>query len=425
MKFLSFLRTPMFQTLFALRGNPRACVYTEPLFGIPSNFFFPYASVYMLALGVQDQQIGLIASLGLVLQVFTALISGAITDKFGRRLTLFIMDILSWALPCLIWAIAQDIRYFIFAAVLNSLWRISHTAWSCLMVEDADSEQIVHIWTWVYIFATGSAFFAPIAGLLVKRFDLVPAVRVFYIFGFLVLGLKSFVLYKYSTETKRGAERREETRHQSLIELMSEYGGVLKQLLQARATLVAVAFLVILSICQNINSSFMSILITQKLLIPNEHLTWFTFTRSVVLLASFFWLTPRLSASRFKPPMALGFAFFLTSLVMLVTMPPQNYLLLVLATILEAIGYAIVTPLLDSLLVLAMDPGERARLTALVYVGILLCTSPFGWIAGQLSAINRIFPFILNIVLLSFGMLLLMFGSRLLRKPTASLEKTA
>ena len=52
-------------TLINLKGNPRACVYTEPLWGIPYNLFFPYASVYMLSLGVKDAQIGLIASVGM------------------------------------------------------------------------------------------------------------------------------------------------------------------------------------------------------------------------------------------------------------------------------------------------------------------------------------------------------------------------
>ena len=35
---------PLISTLKNLRGNPRACVYTEPLWGIPYNLFAPYAS---------------------------------------------------------------------------------------------------------------------------------------------------------------------------------------------------------------------------------------------------------------------------------------------------------------------------------------------------------------------------------------------
>ncbi len=93
------MKHPLFQTLRELKGNPRVTVLTEPMFGIPYNLFSPFFSVYMLALGVTDQGIGTIASLGLVFQIFSALLSGVIVDKFGRRLTLFISDLLSWACP--------------------------------------------------------------------------------------------------------------------------------------------------------------------------------------------------------------------------------------------------------------------------------------------------------------------------------------
>ena len=71
----------LFTTLQNLKGNPRGCVYTEPLWGIPFNLYVPYVSVYMLALGVSKEQIGLIASIPAchALEI-TALCSAAIPD---------------------------------------------------------------------------------------------------------------------------------------------------------------------------------------------------------------------------------------------------------------------------------------------------------------------------------------------------------
>ena len=91
---------PLIQSLRELKGNPRISVWTEIMFGLPYNLFAPFASVYMLAFGVTDPQIGALASLGLVVQIFAALVSGAIVDKFGRRLTLFVSDLLCWSVPC-------------------------------------------------------------------------------------------------------------------------------------------------------------------------------------------------------------------------------------------------------------------------------------------------------------------------------------
>jgi uncharacterized membrane protein YeaQ/YmgE (transglycosylase-associated protein family) len=39
-------------------------------------------------------------------------------------------------------------------------------------------------------------------------------------------------------------------------------------------------------------------------------------------------------------------------------------------------------------------------------VGIILITSPFGWVAGNLSSIDKVLPFILNIILFSVGSVL-------------------
>ena len=39
----------MIVTLLGLRGNGRASVYTEPMWGLSMMLVLPYASVYMLA----------------------------------------------------------------------------------------------------------------------------------------------------------------------------------------------------------------------------------------------------------------------------------------------------------------------------------------------------------------------------------------
>src|SRR5674476_518609 len=102
------LKHSLFKTLTDLRGNPKACVLTEPLWGIPYQLYAPYVSVYMLDLGLKDSQIGLLVTIGMTMQIFWALLGGAITDKLGRRKTTFFFDFIAWSVPTLIWAIAQD-----------------------------------------------------------------------------------------------------------------------------------------------------------------------------------------------------------------------------------------------------------------------------------------------------------------------------
>jgi len=91
------------------------------------------------------------------------------------------------------------------------------------------------------------------------------------------------------------------------------------------------------------------------------------------------------------------------SQLLLITTPEKGYALLVVSIFLEACSVATVSPLVDQMTVRTVDAKERARIQSILYVGIILLTSPFGWIAGTLSAINKDLPFILNILLFAAG----------------------
>jgi MFS family permease len=128
---------PIADSLRAFRGNARTCILVEPLWGIPYNLFVPYASLYMLALGLGEKDIGAVAALGTGLQTFWSFAGGAITDRFGRRWTSLVFDLISWSLPTLLWTFAGGLSWFVAAAILNSLVRVVHISWTCLFIEDA------------------------------------------------------------------------------------------------------------------------------------------------------------------------------------------------------------------------------------------------------------------------------------------------
>ncbi len=106
----------LWSTAVHLRGNPRAAVWTEPMWGLSMALVLPYASVYMLALGLRDQQIGLLATIGILSQTVFGLLGGVITDRLGRRTTTAVFDLVAWSVPCLIWAVAQNFWYFLGAS---------------------------------------------------------------------------------------------------------------------------------------------------------------------------------------------------------------------------------------------------------------------------------------------------------------------
>jgi MFS family permease len=393
-------------TLKSLRGNPRGCVYTEPLWGIPYNLYAPYISIYMVALGLSDKQIGLIVSISWGFQVVLALLSGIVTDKLGRRRTTFIFDIVSWTIPSLISAAAQNFWYFLIAGIINSVWRITHNSWSCLLVEDAEPDQLVDIFTWIYIANILVGFVAPLAGLLIGAFSLVPTMRGLYIFAAVMFTVKAIVTYQLTEETQQGKIRIQETRGQSLWTGLSEYQDIFRELLKTPRTLYTAGIMLVISISALISGSFWSILVTEKLHIPAQNLAIFPFVRSAIILAFFFLVMPQINKQHFKLPMVIGFLGFIASQVILVTAPEKNYGYLLLSVFLEACSFAVVSPLVDRMTVLTIQPKERARILSIIFVGVILFSSPFGWIAGTLSGINKDLPFFLNIALFVMGAIL-------------------
>ena len=394
-------RHPLVQTLLGLKGNPRACVYTEPLWGIPYNLFMPYASLYMLALGVTTGGIGLVASAGMAAQILFSLLSGALTDKFGRRWTTFLVDLVSWTIPCLIWAFAQDIRWFIAAALLNAINRIAANSWGCLLVEDSDRTQIVHIYTWVYVAGIVAAFFAPLSGLFVGSYGLVQTVRVLYLLAFVMMTMKFVLLFAFSTETAHGRVRRQETRKVPLLQLLSGYQGVIGQILKAPGTLLTLGLMFVMNVCSVVNASFWAVFVTRTVGVEARWIGLFPFLRALVMLAVFFTLVPRIRALRFRRPMMTGLVIFGMSQGLLLASPSFGLAALLASVVLEALALAMVSPLLDSMQVVLVDPKERARIISILYVCVLALGSPFGWIAGLLAGLDPRYPFFMNLSLLA------------------------
>lgn len=407
---MAWKRHHLIKTLRELDGNARGAVYTEPLWGIPFNLYAPYVSVYMLALGVTDAQVGMIATISTAVQVLWTLLGGAITDKMGRKRTTLIFDLVSWSVPCVIWALAQDIRYFLVAAIINSVWRVTHCSWSCLLVEDTKPDLLVDVYSWVYISGLLAAFVAPLAGMLIGSFGLVPTMRGLYGVAAVMMASKAVTMNALVVETTQGRVRMNETADQGLLEVLSGSGEVLRQISRSPQTLYTLVLMMVFNVVAVIRASFWPILVSQEIGVRDGQLAIYPVVRSLTMLFFFFGLMPKVR--RFvllgnydeRIPMMVGFGLFGVSQLMLTLTPVGATGLLLVATIVEGCGIPLATTFLDKMTVTTVDPEERARILSLLTAIVLVGSSPFGWLAGQLSAVNRRLPFVLVAVLLVIGM---------------------
>ncbi|GHV61077.1 hypothetical protein AGMMS49587_04260 [Spirochaetia bacterium] len=397
---------PLVQTLFSLKGNPRACIYTEPLWGLSMNLCLPYASVYMIALGLRDTQIGFIATVYMLTQVVFAFLSGPITDKLGRRKTTAIFDFICWSLPCLIWWRAENFWFFLVAALFNGSMKVTTNSWDCLLVEDAEKSQITRLYSLVGICGQLSALFAPISSIMVSRLTLVPAIRILYINAFVVMTAKLLLLYFFSRETGTGMVRLEETKGKSILALAGGYGGVLKIIAHSKGTVFSLVIMALVGAVGMINTTFWQVIVSKKLLVPDTLLPLFPMLRSFIAMAFLFLVIPHLTRGSLRIPLVLGFAAYFLGQTLLVLAPaeaPFKYGVLITSLIFDGFGAGILGMLAESLVALHVNKAERARVMAIQHMIIMFATSPFGWIGGLLSSISRSLPFVLTMVLLLSG----------------------
>ena len=151
----------MVNLFFALRGNPRACIWTEPLWGIPYNLYLPYVTLFMTAIGMTYAEIGYVTSITMASQMVFAVLSGVLTDKLGRRRCTVIFDVLGWSVPELIWMCSQNFAWFAVAALFNGMWRVTENSWYLLLIEDAPKEHIVPMCSLSQLMGLFAAFLHP------------------------------------------------------------------------------------------------------------------------------------------------------------------------------------------------------------------------------------------------------------------------
>ena len=390
----------LIDTLKSVHGNQRACLFTEPLYAIPFNLFIPFTAIYMAALGLSPFQIGIVATLNMASQMVSALFGGVLADKLVRRRAVITFDMLCWVLPHLIWSFAQNASWFYVAALLNGMWRISNVSFSSLLVEEADRDRLVHMYALLNISGLISGFVSPLSFFLVRRFSVVPTLRVVYFFAFAMMLLKNAILYYKTHETSVAIRRKKETGHINVFARLWDSRGLLKTMLQSEKIRLAIGIMACTLVVKNVTDNFWPLFVTDKLLLPDETLSLFNTVRSLSMLLCTLFLIPRMSVRRFKRPLLAAFSIYIVVDVMYLLLPQGAFAFLVLGTFMEAFALSIIIPMSSSIEASVLDDEERARMLSFSAMLCMLFTAPFGMVAGWLSRIDRALPIALNACIL-------------------------
>lgn len=398
---------PLIQLLKQNKGNPRTLILMEPLWGIPFNLIAPFATLYMYSQGITDVQIGLILSISMFVQVFFSFIGGIFTDKMGRKFTTMMGDFFGWCVACLIWAVSGNFWFFLAAVLFNSFEQINQTAWFCLLIEDAEPKDLLGIYTWVNIGGLVAIFFAPISGLLISSFTVVPVVRVLYFIFAVNMLIKVIVTFRYCEETRQGKIRMKETKDTPVLKMLYEYKDLIPKVLKNKEILKVLAVTVILHITNLVSINFFSLYATQRLGIAERYLAFFPILNAAVMLVFMIGIQHRLESVKFRIPMWVGLILYATGSILLIMAPVGSMPIIILYVFVTAIASSLVMPRKDALIQLTIHPEERARINALIMSFTIAFASPFGYLAGWLSSIDRRLPFVFTFMLFLIAIMII------------------
>ncbi|HSU79470.1 MAG TPA: MFS transporter [Candidatus Angelobacter sp.] len=390
-----------------IQGNARGCLIYEPLFILPNSMLTMYVSVYMLELGVNEKQIGLITSIGLILQIVTSFISGYLTDRMGRKRALLYYDLIAWTLASLVWAVSQNFWYFLFAAICNSFQRVPTTAWYCLLVEDTEAKDRSIVFRVLQLISVIGGLFAPLGGLLVHHFTLVPAMRIMYIIFGVSVTIMNYARNFSTHETEIGIRKRQESQSLKLKSNFQAYLQAMRAILSHPLLVMVFGIYMLFNFQMTLQNTYLSIYLVEALHINAALIGIFPAVSSIAMLGLMFFVIPRFIEIKANQYIIWGFALAILSNVILIALAPGQIMLVILSTMLSAAGSIIASPYLEAIVQNTIDDDQRAKMFSILQVLILLFISPSGLIGGWAYTINPRLPFILIILSFAAGIALI------------------
>lgn len=388
--------------LMRLEGNAKWCVLCEPLWAITNALYVAYAVEYRKAiLGPQSENLGtllgVLVSIQLAAQFISSFLGGVITDKLGRRKTCFYFDLLSGAVSVLLLACAQNFWWFAASMMLSGCWQINTNAWNGLLTEDCPPNQIAYAFSGITMAQLAATFLTPISILLVRQFDLIPAMRGVYLFAFLSQAAKSTLLFVHAKETRQGQRRMEQTKNTPLLRMFTGYGQVIRLIFTTPVTRILLMLVITIGINNVIIGTFFYDFATERLGLPTASLGYIPIIRAAVCLLFMMTAQSWINEKNHRPVLCIGLVLYAAAFACPLLFQHSSWLGAILYICLEAVANAFVIPRKESLLFLYVDKTERSRVYAMLHVIALAITSPFGTIMGAMSDVNRLLPFLLAI----------------------------
>lgn len=379
--------------------NGRIVTFTEPFWSIPFNMISVYAVLYMMELGLTERQIGLTQTVLVGTQILSSLISGSLTDRLGRKRTTIIFDMISWMVACLVWALSRNITGFLIAAFLNGINKVVYVSFSCMITEDATSNQRLRNYSGLHFMVLTGGFFAPLAGLLIGRNGIINGTRMIYLGASLIMGTMFVIRHILWMEPQFIKNEK----HTGMLQGFKESLGYF---FSDRQRFIVFILQSVVQFYFIFKPLFYFAFLRDVAALDSRLISLVPLAISLITMFVLLGIMPNVKNRNRGTMLTSGFVAGAIALLFLLISPERPWIFLVLSVLFDGIGTALIRPLLDSLWADKLDDRKRTRQLAAGNLLFGLFSIPAGSIAAEMYTKSPLLPFgaAAAILLLSAGL---------------------
>ena len=222
-----------------LGRNARICLGTFPFWAVPYTIYIYYLSLYLMERGISSSEIASLMTVANASALVFSVVAAPVVDRMGRRNATLVFDLLSSALPCLLFLISGNIVVALIAQMATGMNRIMSTGYYLLMIENTEESNSVSAMNWFNIILVGAGLTTPLAGIVVSRMGVLDGERLFLIISFVCMTAQAIVRHVLVSETPTGIAVRNSKKRFSIAETVMDYGKTIRYMVSNRKVLDA------------------------------------------------------------------------------------------------------------------------------------------------------------------------------------------
>ena len=409
-----------------LKGNARVCIAFHPLWGVPYTFYTYYISLYLKEIGLTDTALGKLMVAGTIASFLFSFVSAPVVDRMGRKRATFVFDLLSSALPPLVYLFSKNFFFALLAVILFNSNKIMSIAYYLVMIEDSDEESRIVAFNLFNIITVAAGLLIPIAGIFVDKYGVVATERVFLIVSFLMMTAMILFRNMLLKETAIGEKLRAASAGKGLGAFFREaykpYGDAMAFLRRNRAALLFVLINILFYVYMNLGSNYSLYFVPYF----TDRLGMDAMQSSVLgsvyyggMLFAMILINPLFGRRGLIFGVRMSALVTLLGLVALVVIPAKAYALAIAATLVMALGYGMLKSEVDG--GLAVYTGSEYQ--SGVYALANLFSSGLGIVVTALCAV--LYPHSPRwlYILCSILVFLILLGACLVKEPNQAERK--